>query len=199
MPHSPTEFPALFVDVRERKKQAFADLLRPYRDRVHSLAQGMIGPMLRPHVDAADLVQELELILWLGFSSGAYDVARPGQLLALAKTILRGCVARQWRAVKHMSMSTTFEGKLDVTMTDIPLPARHAEPDPGSAVDDADSVGHILNQLDAEDRRLVEMRLQGLSTAEVARRLGVDAGCLRVRLSRLRARMAHLLAAAKPS
>ena len=34
------------------------------------------------------------------------------------------------------------------------------------------------------------------STAEVARRLGVDAGSLRVRLSRLRVRMAHLLASA---
>jgi RNA polymerase sigma-70 factor, ECF subfamily len=197
MPNSPNRFAALLADVRKQKKQAFAELLDPYRDRLHAVAQGMIGPMLQPHVDSDDLVQELKLILWMGFSSGAYDVATPGQLLALAKTILQGCVSRQWRAVKRMKMSDTFEGKLDVTLDD--LPVSRAEPDPGEAVDRADSVRHILNQLDEQDRRLVEMRLQGHSTAEIARRLGVDAGSLRVRLSRLRARLAHLLASPKPS
>jgi RNA polymerase sigma factor (sigma-70 family) len=192
MPHSTNQITSLLSGVRHREKQAFAVLLSPYRDRLTTLAQRMIGPMLRPHVDAADLVQELELILWMGFSSGDYDVATPRQLVALAKAILRGCVSRQWHAVKRMN--TTFE--LDVTLADVRLPVSRVEPDPRSAVDLADSVGHLLDQFDEEDRRLVEMRLQGHSTAEVARQLGVHAGCLRVRLSRLRARLSHLLAAA---
>jgi eukaryotic-like serine/threonine-protein kinase len=185
--YSPNKFAALLVAVRQQKKQAFADMLRPYCVKLQGLARRLISPMLQPHVDADDLMQELELILWLGFSSGAYEVATPGQLLALAKTILRRCVSRQWRAVKRMN--TTFEGKVDGTLADFLLPVSRAELDPGSAIDHADSVRHILDQLDAKDRRLVEMRLQGNSTAEVARQLGVAAGCLRVRLSRLRVRL----------
>jgi hypothetical protein len=52
-------------------------LLRPYRDQLHALAKRLISRKLQPHIDAADLVQELKLIQWLGFSSGAYDVATP--------------------------------------------------------------------------------------------------------------------------
>ena len=47
----------------------------------------------------------------------------------------------------------------------------------------------ILPHLDDKDRRLVELRLQGFSTAEAARQLGEDADVLRVRLSRLRRRL----------
>src|SRR5882724_3635632 len=199
MVQSPVDFSALVADARKQKKEAFAELLSPYHDRLNTMAQQLIGPMLQPHIDAADLLQELKLILWMGISSGAYAVATPGKLLALARTILHGCVSRHWRAVKRMHMNVTVEGKLDVTRTDIPVLASRTEPDPGSAIDHAESVRNILGQLDVEDRRLVEMRMQGHSTAEVARRLGVDAGCLRVRLSRLRARLSHFLAAAEPS
>src|SRR5207247_2646223 len=139
------------------------------------------------HIDAADLLQELQLILWSGFVRGTYEPATPSHFLALAKTILLGCVSRHWRAVKAMTI--TVKQRLDVIIADSPVPVRRDQGEPVSTVDFADSARRILDQLDRVDRRLVEMRLQGHSTAEAARELGVDAGCLRVRLRRLRQRL----------
>jgi RNA polymerase sigma-70 factor (ECF subfamily) len=52
-----------------------------------------------------------------------------------------------------------------------------------------DAVEHLCGQLDEKDRQLIELRLQGCSTAEVARKLHLDPDILRVRLSRLRKRL----------
>ncbi len=43
--------------------------------------------------------------------------------------------------------------------------------------------------VEERNRRVVELRLLGFSTAEVARKLGLDADVLRVRLSRMRRRL----------
>jgi len=51
-------------------------------------------------------------------------------------------------------------------------------------------VRHLLDHVeDSQDRRLVELRLQGYSTAEVAREMNLDSRFLRVRLGRLRQRL----------
>src|SRR5262249_25285990 len=61
-----------------------------------------------------------------------------------------------------------------------------AGPDPARQAERNDTLAHLYDRLEERDRRVVELRLQGYSTAEVARHLGLDAGVLGVRLSRLR-------------
>jgi DNA-directed RNA polymerase specialized sigma24 family protein len=61
--------------------------------------------------------------------------------------------------------------------------------DPGSAFRSREAVKHFLEGLDDIDRRLLEIRMDGHSTSEAARQLGVGAGFLRVRLGRLRKRL----------
>ena len=63
------------------------------------------------------------------------------------------------------------------------------EPDPAEAAQLNDQVRHLLGGLDPEQRNLLELRLQGYSTAEAAHKLCLDADVLRVRLSRLRRRL----------
>jgi hypothetical protein len=53
----------------------------------------------------------------------------------------------------------------------------------------ADTVRHLCASLDATEWRLLELRVQGHSTAE----LGLNAATLRVRLSRQRQRAAGVL------
>jgi DNA-directed RNA polymerase specialized sigma24 family protein len=52
-----------------------------------------------------------------------------------------------------------------------------------------DQVEQILRPLDENDRRLIELRLEGCGTAEAARKLGLDPDVSRVRLNRLRKRL----------
>ena len=61
--------------------------------------------------------------------------------------------------------------------------------DPARAAQVRDAVQHLCTHLDDGERQLMELRLQGHTTAEVARALGQDADVLRVRLSRLRHRL----------
>src|SRR5262249_37493066 len=64
--------------------------------------------------------------------------------------------------------------------------AQQVEPDPARVAEYNDTVQRLCSDLGDTERRLVELRLQGYSTAEGARQLGVNADVLRVRLSRLR-------------
>ena len=52
-----------------------------------------------------------------------------------------------------------------------------------------DALLHLHEHLDDDERRALDLRMQGHSTVEVARRLGLDVNVLRVRLFRLRQRL----------
>jgi RNA polymerase sigma-70 factor (ECF subfamily) len=64
-----------------------------------------------------------------------------------------------------------------------------ADGDPARAAAVNDALRHLWATLDVTERRVIELRLEGHSTAEVARQLDLDADVLRVRLSRLRQRL----------
>src|SRR5262249_4380790 len=78
-----------------------------------------------------------------------------------------------------------------------PEPWREAagrEPTPDEAAVLAETVEHLLRDLDEDERPIVELSLQGYSTQEISERLGRAArwgrrlrGRVRVRLERLRA------------
>jgi RNA polymerase sigma-70 factor (ECF subfamily) len=63
------------------------------------------------------------------------------------------------------------------------------EAGPAEVAEYNDTLKYLYSKLEEKDRQVVDLRLQGYSTAEVARRLGLDADVLRVRLSRLRRRL----------
>jgi RNA polymerase sigma-70 factor (ECF subfamily) len=63
------------------------------------------------------------------------------------------------------------------------------EADPARSAAIKDAIQQLCNHLTAADRRLMELRLAGYSTAEVARELGADPDVLRAHLSRLRQRL----------
>src|SRR5262249_30495577 len=110
------------------------------------------------------------------------------QLLALVKTLLQRKAARYWRNYKP-NMAGTAELSLSAICAHQPLPDAGA--DPIRQLECQDTARHLLEGLDALDRELVQLRLDGYSTAEAARKLGHDPAHLRVRLSRLRKRLSQ--------
>ncbi len=62
-------------------------------------------------------------------------------------------------------------------------------PDPTRAADLRDAVERLCAGLDEADRRLLELSAQGYRTTEIAAMLNQNADVLRVRLSRIRARL----------
>jgi RNA polymerase sigma-70 factor (ECF subfamily) len=174
-----TEFVALLALARRGDAGAMSQLVRHYEPEIRLAARVRLGPALRPLVDSMDVVQSVHHSLIRGLLQDKFDITCAEQLLALAVTLVRNKVARHWRRLQRQRR----------------LPAQAAEnrgrpeDDPAQAAQYHDQVRHLCRNLNETERRLVELRLQGHSTAEVARRLGLNADVLRVRLSRLRRRL----------
>jgi RNA polymerase sigma-70 factor (ECF subfamily) len=188
MSQLPEEFAALVARARQADPAALAELVRQYEPEIRRVARVCLGPALRPYLDSMDLVQSVHRSLLAGLRQEKFDLSQPQQLIALAATMVRRKAARHWRRARRQVR--LFDATAGARQQGHALAALGgAGQDPAGAVQLADRVAHLCRGLSETERRLVELRVQGYSTAEVARQLGVDADVLSVRLSRLRQRL----------
>jgi RNA polymerase sigma factor (sigma-70 family) len=188
VPDVPHEFTALLERSRQGDRNAQAQLVGQYEFKVRLVARYLLGPALRPYLDSVDLVQSVHKSLLLGLRHNQFDVATPEHLIALALTLVRRKVARQWRHLqrqRRLESGPTPTSDLSGVLTSLSSP----QPDPARAAQFNDQVRHLCASLDAADQRLLELRLQSHTPAEVADQLGLTTNALYVRLSRLRQRL----------
>ncbi len=187
MPEPPVDFASLIQRARSGDHHAIEEVVRRYEPEIRMVAHVRLGPMLRPYVDTVDLVQSVHKSLLRGLRGGRFDISAPEQLVALALTMVRRKVARQWRRHKRHERGA---GQTTDTCDLAQYVTAHSTPvDPAQAAELSDAVIHVCQQLNEDERRLIELRIQGYSTAEAARELGLDPDILRVQLSRLRRRL----------
>jgi RNA polymerase sigma-70 factor (ECF subfamily) len=184
----PPELSNLMERVRSGDEAALAELLQRYEPRLRTAARVLLGPWLRPHLDSLDLVQSVNCVLLPGLRQGKYDVSSPEKLLGLALTIVRRKVANKWRHLQRQTPSDALKEE-DGAGGDLLLVSQNADDDPAANALVNDTLEHVLGQLDGPDRQLIELRLLGYSTVEIARHLDCDPHLLRARLSRLRQRL----------
>ena len=167
--------------------EALAALLREYEPEIRRAASMRLGPLLRPHLDSLDLVQSVFITLLKGLRNDKFHIAGPAELVALSAEIIRRKVAQVW---KRMKRRTELNGQLTGTHEDAEhvVVGRPDSLDPAVEAEVRDGLARMLDEVDDADRRLLELRLQGFTTAEAARKLDADPDILRVRLSRLRRR-----------
>jgi RNA polymerase sigma-70 factor (ECF subfamily) len=176
---------ALCKRAQQGDETALAQLVEQYGGILQRTAHALLGPALRAHLDALDLVQSVHRILLVCLREHKLELDSPEHLLGLALTLIRRRVARHWRQLKQEAAARaagTPAGEQAV-----PDLADEADPTRGPQL--TDEVARLFRTLNESDRHLLELRLQGYSTADVARQLGVDARILRVRLGRLRKRL----------
>jgi RNA polymerase sigma-70 factor (ECF subfamily) len=187
MVESPDEFPILIARARLGDEEALTELFRRYEPEVRVAARVLLGRALRVQFDSVDLVQSVYHCLLVGLRDNKFEISTPQQLLGLAMTMVRRKVAHHWRRMRHLQRYTPppeTEGVGNVLTA-----ATTPEPGPAETAQYNDTLKYLFSKLEEKDRQVVELRLLGYSTAEVARRLGLDADVLRVRLSRLRRRL----------
>jgi RNA polymerase sigma-70 factor (ECF subfamily) len=169
-------------------EEALAALLREYEPEIRRAASVRLGPLLRPHLDSLDLVQSVFITLLKGLRNDKFHIAGPAELVALSAEIIRRKVAQVW---KRMKRRTELNGQLTGTHEDAEhvVVGRPDSLDPAVEAEVRDGLARMLDEVDDADRKLLELRLQGFTTAEAARKLDADPDILRVRLSRLRRRL----------
>lgn len=147
---------------------AFAALVERHQGRVRAFVRRMVGDG-----DADDLAQEAFLRAWSAL--GRYDPTYPfrGWLLVIAGRLAANHVAR----------------RRPQSLGDYEPPAPRIDDDAHEEL--VQRLELALSSLAADDRLLYELRYrQELSIVELARHLAINASACKVRLHRLRTRLA---------
>ena len=184
----PAVFSDLLAQARQGDEAAMRQLVTEYEQEVHTVARIRLGAALRPYVDSVDLVQSVHRSLLIGLRDGKFDISTPQNLIALALTIVRRKVARQWRKVQRQQRLSGIDSSPG-DLPDVLVGLVGKESDPAEIASLRDQTQRLWSELDAAEKRIMELRMEGLTTADVARQLELDPDVLRVRLSRLRRRL----------
>jgi RNA polymerase sigma-70 factor (ECF subfamily) len=182
------DFASLLARARQWDQAALAELVRRYEPEVRRVAHAQLGPALRPYLESMDLVNSVHRSLLLGLRQNKFALSAQENLVALAVVMVRRKIARHWRKVQKEHQQLGH--KVDVLeVEEILTSLSESLDDPARAAEHRDQIRQLFRELDPTDQQLVKLRLEGASTAQTARTLGLDADVLRVRLSRLRKRL----------
>ena len=187
-PQTTQSFADLLAKARRGDAEAMSELVHTYEREVRIVARVLLGPALRPHLDSLDLVQSVHRSLMRGLRQDRFDISTPENLVALALTMVRRKAARKWRHARRQQRISHGPSPNEELAHMLETLTSH-ETDPVRGAELNDAIQHLCRSLSEPDRRLMERRLSGHSTAEAARELGADADVLRAHLSRLRQRL----------
>lgn len=183
-------FDELILLARAGNEPAMVQLVARYEPEVRMVARARLGAALRPYLDSIDIVQSVHRSLMVGLRAQSFDISSPNHLVALALTMVQRKVARQWR--KHRRQLRCGEQSSESYAADL------ADLFPSLVSSDAsvartaeleEAAQRIFAELDELETKIIRLRFEGHSTADVARSLDLDPDMLRVRLSRLRKRL----------
>lgn len=184
------DFAALLVRAKQGDQAALTELVRRYEPDLRIVVRARLGQALRPYLDSMDVVNSVHHVLIRGLRNDQFQVDSPVRLLGLLATLVRNKIARHWRKLRRQQRldgSSVNAGGIEQVL----MALSDSTDDPARTAALRDAVERICRDLDPIDRRLLELRIEGYTTAEAAVLMNRDAGVLRVRLQRLRQRLAE--------
>ena len=181
-------FVTLLEGARRGEPAAIEQLTRQYEPKLRVVARVLLGPALRPHLDSIDLVQSVHRSLMVGLRENRFDIGTPENLIGLAMTLVRRKAARQWRRARRQQRldagTSSAQNAVEVLMA-----LTSSGSDPAKLAAFRDQVEKLCSNLSESERTILDLRLQGHSTDEIARQLALSPVALRVRMTRLRQRL----------
>lgn len=169
-----TEFPATEVLRRHQQgdSQAAGELLARYARRLCHLAEGYLSQRLAGRVDGEDIVQSVFRTFFRRSARGDFRIDSSGQLwqLLVKMTVLKAQAQgrRHTAGVRDVRLEQALDGE------DWPATLAAREPGPGEAIVLVDQIEAVLKGLPETHCRVLQMRLEGHSVAEIADRLGLS-------------------------
>lgn len=116
-----------------------------------------------------DMVQEVWIALWLRFDQLRVD-ANPLQQRAWVWRVARSVLVDLYR--KRAVETESLTEAMSETVAD-------------SSLDYAEEMDHLLTSLAPDERRLMQMRLQGYDAAEIAEAFGIERNAVYQRVNRI--------------
>lgn len=189
----PDDKPADWVaQWRQGDQAAAGELYRLYVDRLIALARSQLSARLAQRVDAEDVVQSAYRCFFAFAKEGRYDVERGGDLWRLLVTVtlhkLQQHIERQRAQKRSLDREESFGSEDSLLGLQAHVTAR--DPAPADAVALTDELEKALRAYATEERRMIEMRLQGYQLEEIASALECSERTVRRVLERFKKQLA---------
>lgn len=186
-------FVGLMEGLRNGEDAAARAVFGRFARRLVALARRRMDERLAGKVDAEDVVQSAYKSFFIRQKAGQLDVGNWNSLWGLLTVITLRKVAD--RAAHFRAGKRDASRELGQPAGDLPpawQTALDREPVPDEAVLLAETVEELLRDLDADERPVLELSLQGHSTAEISARLGRAERSVRRLRERVRKRLMRM-------
>ena len=180
----------LLERLRAGDESAAAEIVRLYQPAILRAVRARLRHRrLGRAVAASDICQSVFAAFFVRAVAGQYDLAEPGQLLALLLRMAQNRVAHQAR--KQQAQRRDVRRVAAAGVEELGLAAEGGSPSRLAA--GKDLLEAVRGRLGAEERQLADLRGQGLAWAEIAARLGGTPDGRRMQLGRALDRVAEQL------
>jgi RNA polymerase sigma-70 factor (ECF subfamily) len=187
---------ASFADVMARLRSgedaAAAEVFERFSGRLLALARRQFDSALRHKIDPEDVVQSAYKSFFVRFGIGKFELGDWGGLWGLLTLItLRKCADRvAYHRAERRNLAR--EAAPPANASGVWWEGIDREPTPDEAVVFAEAVERLLGDLDADERPIVEMSLQGYTVPEISRQLGRAERSVRRLRERVRVRVEQM-------
>jgi RNA polymerase sigma-70 factor (ECF subfamily) len=175
-----------------------AEVVREFWERygplLHRLAESRLADALRRRVGPEDVVQSVCRTFLRRAQHGAFQLEDAEGLWRLLCAITLTKIREQARF--HLRQKRGLAREMDAAPGGDGAPAFDPVapgPTPAEAAEFADQFEHLLAALDAEERAVVELKLQGCTHEEAAERLGCSERTVRRLLKRAQGRLGRAI------
>jgi RNA polymerase sigma-70 factor (ECF subfamily) len=153
---------------------AAAQIVENHTDALVRVARQRIGNKLGQRVDAEDVLQSVYRSFFGRLQEGQYEIETGRDLWNLLVRMTLNKICRQ--ATYHQRQKRDMGQEQVAAQSSMELPlanlARADEPDPQDAAMLIEAVEELLAGLKEGDRPIIELRLQGYKTPEIAQQTG---------------------------
>jgi RNA polymerase sigma-70 factor (ECF subfamily) len=184
----------LIQGLRQGDAQAGHEFWKRYGPALQRLAHRHLAAWLQRRVDAEDIVQSACRSFLGHLQAGEYELADEQGLLALLSAITLNKVlmkSRFHRAKRRDVLREEHARAADGSEASFDVAAPDASPDEAAAF--AEQFQEFLSGLDGEERRIIDLRLQGQSNSAIAAALHRTDRWVRKLVERMRDRLGREL------
>ena len=172
MPDAPDDRMILSM-FRAGNEQAARELYERYVDRLLALARKRISQRMASRVDPEDIVQSVFRTFFGRVKKGQFRIADQDDLCKLLVRITVHKTLRQVAFHKAAKRDPSLEAGQDGYAAEGIQKVLDDEPGHEDAVAFLDQLEDFLGQLRPEERQILEMRMQGYSNDEIAKKLNI--------------------------
>jgi RNA polymerase sigma-70 factor (ECF subfamily) len=175
-----SSFTDLIRRVRAGDQAAATELVRRYEPAIRRSARLRLNPRLRRACDSMDICNAVLASFFVRAASGLFELDSPEQLLKLLATMVRYKLSK---LARHEQAECRDQRRLAPASAEEHEIAG-GEGSPSRVVSAREMLEEVRRRLSEEERRLLELRQQGLDWAAIAAQVGGTPEARRKQLGR---------------